>query len=57
MDQVVRHVRSIRPEADGLGICRRADHGAARGCIERSWALDLIDAIKRSVRGGEYAVA
>ncbi len=52
LNQVVRFVRAIRPEADEPGILRWLGHGAARGEADRCWALDPIDGTKGFLRGG-----
>jgi 3'(2'), 5'-bisphosphate nucleotidase len=67
-DQVVRHVRAVRAEAEGrmsvVGgdldageVCRWIDHGRSTRYRERFWTLDPIDGTKGFLRGEQYAVA
>ena len=65
LDQVLRHVRAVRSEADvnasgGIDraeVCRWIDHGGGSEYSRRFWTLDPIDGTKGFLRGEQYAVA
>jgi HAL2 family 3'(2'),5'-bisphosphate nucleotidase len=65
LEQVLRHVRSVRSETGGEAgiaidreqICRWIDHGGARQFSQRFWTLDPIDGTKGFLRREQYAVA
>ncbi len=56
-DQVVGHVRQLRPEADLDTVCRWIDRGGAKDYSNRFWTLDPIDGTKGFLRGQQYAIS
>ncbi len=56
LEQVIRSVGQIVPEATGQEVCRWIDHGAQQPG-QRFWTLDPIDGTKGFVRKDQYAVA
>jgi 3'(2'), 5'-bisphosphate nucleotidase len=61
LDQVLRHVRALRPEEgpaiDAAAVCRGIDRGGTSEYRPRFWTLDPIDGTKGFLRGEQYAVA
>ncbi len=57
LEQVVGHVRELRPDADADDVCAWIDRGGADGTAPRYWTLDPIDGTKGFLRGQQYAVA
>jgi 3'(2'), 5'-bisphosphate nucleotidase len=66
LDQVLRHVRTVRATADPEGsavqleadeVCRWIDRGGTSEYRDRFWTLDPIDGTKGFLRGEQYAVA
>src|SRR4051812_17049656 len=46
LDQVLHHLRALRPELTAAGLCEAIDRGATRDCAARFWTLDPIDGTK-----------
>ena len=57
LDQVVQHVRRIRPEADHESVLEWIGRGGATEYGSRYWVLDPIDGTKGFLRNDQYAVA
>jgi 3'(2'), 5'-bisphosphate nucleotidase len=62
LDQVLRHVVTVRAAADGTRleadeVCRWIDRGGTSEYRDRFWTLDPIDGTKGFLRGEQYAVA
>lgn len=57
LDQVVQHVRRIRPEADHESVLEWIGRGGATAYGSRYWVLDPIDGTKGFLRNDQYAVA
>ncbi len=57
LEQVVEHVRRVRPDANRDEACRWIDHGGARGYSDRFWTLDPIDGTKGFLRREQYAIS
>lgn len=57
LDQVTRHIRTIRPEANQREVCLWIDHGGTRVYTDRFWTLDPIDGTKGFLRGEQYAIS
>ncbi len=57
LEQVVRHVQTLRPAARPADVLRWIDHGNAPGYTDRFWTLDPIDGTKGFLRGEQYAIA
>ena len=56
LDQILEHLRRLRPEADAARVRAWVDHGG--GSVgDRFWALDPIDGTKGFLRGDQYVVA
>jgi 3'(2'), 5'-bisphosphate nucleotidase len=56
--KVVRHVQTIVPRLDEVGVLAAIDHGTyVGGRNGRHWTLDPIDGTKGFLRGDQYAVA
>ncbi|HTX52317.1 MAG TPA: 3'(2'),5'-bisphosphate nucleotidase [Candidatus Baltobacteraceae bacterium] len=57
-DEVVRHVRGLRPNAGAAQILNAIDSGQdVGGAHGRFWTLDPIDGTKGFLRGDQYVVA
>lgn len=57
LEQVVRHVRTLRREAEQERVCTWIDRGGAAAYSDRFWTLDPIDGTKGFLRREQYAVA
>lgn len=57
LEQVVEHVQTLRPGADGEAVCRWIDYGGAKAYSPRFWTLDPIDGTKGFLRSEQYAIA
>lgn len=57
LNRVVRHIRTIKPEADADLTCSWISHGSADTYADRFWTLDPVDGTKGFLRSEQYAIA
>lgn len=57
LDQVLQHVKRIRPEAEREHVLDWIGRGGASNYQDRFWVLDPIDGTKGFLRNDQYAVA